>query len=195
MIYQEKIFTEDECNKIINFSKIYLDLPYRQKEKFIDYSTHRIEHFFEKNSEKKIGKFFHVWDIQNDENSEWMFIKLIDWFKSVSGLKLHPNIKNHNCALHRYSVGDSFMRHVDITNMFSNRMWNIGIQLNSNYTGGDYICYKNNNEEILFSKEAGTTLAYQSNVEHEIKEITSGERWSIVFSLTKEAILDKSNII
>ncbi len=193
MFYEEKIFSKEECTEILNFKNIYTDFFFRKGEKYIDTENHRIEQLVGMENGKKMGKFFNVWDIPNDENSEWVFNKLITWFSNVSGVKIKENIKRSNCSLHKYSKGDLFMRHIDLVDQFSNRRWNVGIQLNSDYDGGEYICY-NENVPHIFSKEEGTALFYKSDVEHEIKEIIKGERWSIVLSIPKEMIIEKRKI-
>jgi hypothetical protein len=38
---------------------------------------------------------------------------------------------------------------MDFNSNFPNRRWNLGIQLNDNYSGGEYICYDENNKEII----------------------------------------------
>ena len=70
-----------------------------------------------------------------------------------------------------------------------------GIQLNENYSGGEYICYDTNDKEILLSKEVGTAIAYDASTFHEIKEIVDGERWSIVLTILKKDILEKIHLI
>lgn len=192
MIYQNKIFTKEECEKIIEFSKTYTDMPFREMEKTIDKDNHRIDQLVKNLKDKKLGKFFNIWDIINDKNSEWMFDKLSNWFSNISGVEL-SNEKIKGCALHKYSKGDLFMKHCDMTNIFSNRRWNLGIQLNDEYIGGEYILYQNE-EKYILNKEQGTALAYKSDIEHEITEILEGERWSIVLSLSKEYIIEKRNL-
>ena len=71
----------------------------------------------------------------------------------------------------------------------------MGIQLNDSYTGGEYICYDNIDNEIILSKETGTAIAYNSTTQHEIKEILSGERWSIVMPISDKVVLEKKSII
>ena len=195
MIYQEKIFTKEECNKILSYTKIYTDLPFRKLESRLDLDNRRINEFVEMKNGKKLGKFFNVWDIVNDAETEWMFEKLFNWFLMVSKIERNPNNKPAGCSLHKYSKGDSFMKHKDYNEKWPNRRWNLGIQLNENYSGGEYICYDTNDKEILLSKEVGTAIAYDASTFHEIKEIVDGERWSIVLTILKRDILEKMYII
>jgi len=195
MIYQEKIFTKEECDKIISYQNVYLDLIFRSKEPSIDLENRRIDNVGMVVKGKKLGKFFNVWDIVNDAESEWMFKKLFNWFSMVSKIECNPDIKPYGCSLHKYSKGDSFTKHIDLNTNFPDRRWNLGIQLNEDYTGGEYICYDKNNNEIVLSKEVGTAVAYNSTTLHEIKEIHSGERWSIVVPVWKNYLLEKKHLL
>jgi hypothetical protein len=193
MIYQEKIFTEDECNKIIDFSKIYNANPsLRKAEPNIDFKTNRVDSVIYKNGEK-LGKRFFAHDILRNENTEWLFEKLFKWFENVSNILLSPNTKKQNISLLKYETGDFFTKHTDIYKNFEWRRWTLNIQLDNKYDGGDYIIYLENGEMITLSKEPGTAIAYWSGYEHEIKEITNGIRYSIVTSLSKNMIIEKTN--
>lgn len=192
MIYQEKIFTKQECDTIIGYSKIYNANPkLRSSEQFIDYKNNRIDSVVIKGGEK-IGKSFYVYDIMKDPNTEWLFDKLFGWFETVSNIKLIKDVKKTNISLLKYEKGDFFSKHTDIYKNFEWRRYTLNIQLDNQYEGGDYIVYYNN-EEIILNKEQGTAIAYWSDYEHEIKEIKNGTRWSIVTSIPKNLILEKSN--
>jgi len=196
MIYQQKIFTKEECDKILSYRNIYTDLPYREAEPIIDLENRRIDQFIRLENGKKTGKFFNVWDIPNDEETHWFFEKIINWFSSVSNIRI--NDKKYypmGCGLHKYSKGDLFQKHIDLTKEHLDRRWNLGIQLNEEYTGGEYICYDDSENEIILSKEIGTAVAYDAKTLHEIKEILSGERYSIVLSLTKHTIIEKKSVL
>jgi hypothetical protein len=195
MIYQEKIFSKEECEKILSYTNIYTDLVFRSKEPNIDFEKRRIEHITKHTNGKNIGKFFNVWDIRHDEETHWMFEKIIKWFSNVSKIECNPNGWPGGCSLHKYSKGDSFQKHIDLNQTFPDRRWNLGIQLNDSYTGGEYICYDNNDNKIILSKEIGTAIAYNSTTEHEITEILSGERWSIVMPINNKVVLEKKSII
>lgn len=195
MIYQEKIFTKEECDKIISFQNIYLDLIFRSKEPSIDLENRRIDDVGAVIEGKKLGKFYNVWDIVNNTESKWMFEKLLNWFSNVSKIECNPNNKPYGCSLHKYSKGDYFTKHIDLNINFPERRWNLGIQLNEDYKGGEYICYDQNYKEIVLSKEVGTAIAYNATTLHEIKEILDGERWSIVLPLLKYDLLEKKSLI
>lgn len=194
-VYEEiGFFSKEECDKILNFSKIYKteEMVRPSDVDNIDFETNRLDSKLGNDlTGKKYGKFYYVWDVWNDENSNWMFDKLINWFSVTAKIELSGN-KKHNCSLHKYIKGDSFMRHVDLNIDFTERRWNLGIQLNENYDGGEYVIYNTDKKESTFSKKTGTVIAYKSHLEHEIKEITEGERWSIVMPISKNLLLEKN---
>lgn len=196
MIYQEKIFTREECDKIISFSKKFkANKKYREAEKFIDYETNRVEHVIKsENTNEKLGKYFFVHDIIRETDTEWMFDKLINWFSNKANIELNPNLTVNHCSLLNYKKGDFFMRHTDIYKNFEFRRYTLNIQLDNKYQGGDYVIYLNN-EEIILNKEPGTAIAYWSGYEHEVKEIEDGERWSIVLTIPKQLILEKNKTL
>jgi hypothetical protein len=195
MIYQEKIFTKEECDIIKKYGNQYsIDLTTRYKfneihNGYID--GNRV--IFKQNDEIVTSYETHI--IPNNEETEWMFNKVLSWFEKITNVKINKNEKIKDCTLHCYKTGDFFMKHVDLNPNFKDRRWNIGIQINEEYEGGNYICWDNNNEEILISKEPGTALTYYCDIWHEIKEVTNGERWSVVIPLLKNLIVEKINII
>lgn len=84
---------------------------------------------------------------------------------------------------------------MDLFKGFEERRYNLGIQLNDSYEGGEYVCWDDNDNEILISKQIGTAISYHCRIWHEIKEIKSGERWSIVMPIKKRHIIEKANLI
>ena len=188
--YQEVIFTDEECKKIIEYSKVYpADAEKRKLEPNINLETNRVEHHIPSIDGKKKGKAFFVYDIVRDENTEWVFEKLLNWFQKVSDIKLKETPILSGMTLLNYKVGDFFMRHSDIYENFEWRRWTINIQLGDQYKGGDYVLYLDE-KEIVLNKEIGNVIAYWAGTEHEVKEIEKGERWSIVCSVGKHLIIE-----
>jgi hypothetical protein len=188
--YQEVIFTKEECKKIIEYSKVYTaSAKNRQLEPNINLETNRAEQHMPSIDGKKKGKAFFVYDIIREENTEWVFEKLLNWFQNVSNIKLKETPVLNGMTLLNYKVGDFFMRHTDIYKNFEWRRWTINIQLGDGYRGGDYVLYLDD-EEIVLNKEMGNAIAYWAGTEHEVKEIEEGERWSIVCSVAKDMIID-----
>ena len=161
MIYQEQIFTKEECNEIVQYSKIYTNVE--------GYYTDKVKIINNRLTSLNGGFGYNVYVILNDEKTKWFFDKLLTWFSLVSKIQIHQNEKIDFCSLHCYIKGDRFPRHIDLNNGYTNRRYNLGIQLNNDYEGGEYVCLDKNENEILISKETGTALSYHCSVPHEIK--------------------------
>jgi hypothetical protein len=189
MILQEKIFTKEECKKIINFSLKYTD------NSEMDFSNNPNGKCI--NNRVTFGSTtgYTIYYIPNVNETKWMFDKIINWFSKKSNIKLNENMLHTGCNLHQYIMGDKFEKHIDLTNGFENRRYILGIQLNDNYDGGNYVCWDDNNNEIVFSKEIGTAIAYHARLPHEIQEITNGSRWSIVMPIYNLEIIDTKNLL
>lgn len=184
MIYYEKIFDKDECNKIINYHKIYTDIIDHYPKEFTNGNviSDDLESFK-----------YETYVINNDSETSWFFDKLLNWFSEKNKIDLDRKLRT--CSLHRYVSGNFFKRHIDLSKGYHNRRYNLGIQLNEDYTGGEYVYWDNYENELLIPKEVGTAISYHCRLPHEIKEIKSGERWSIVMPISYYNIKEKSSIL
>ena len=119
MITQKVIFTEDECNQIINFSKIdYTDWDFKDR-KYQSYS------------------------ITYNKNTEWLFEKLKNFFEVETNQKV-KNIKK-TIHFHVFLNGSWFDVHNDVR---ENRMYGVGVLLNDKFDGGDFKFYDENNTTL-----------------------------------------------
>ena len=162
-------FTGEECLDIIKFSSFceenHFSVIFKNQTKIFDY-------------------FFYT--IIRNKNSQWIFDRLASYlhtFYPNNSLIQHPQL-----YLHRYPVGCKFDRHNDSTT-HPDQLVNIGVCLNSDYDGGDFIFYT---PDKILPKIEGTIYHMNSNRDHEVTEITSGERWSLITFL-KEKDLGISN--
>lgn len=130
-------------------------------------------------------------DIFRDESTNWIFEKITNWFINVTNIQLKKDKIKGNFGLLNYRKGDFFMKHTDIIKNFESRRWTINLQLNNEYTGGNFLLYTDNGE-IILNKEPGNAIVYWAGMEHEVEEITEGERWSIVYSIGKDLILEET---
>ena len=116
--------------------------------------------------------------------------KLLKWFENESGEKLKHY--NYELIIHTFKIGDYFSKHKDAINIHNkNRAYVVGLPLNSDYTGGDYILYEPN--EVL-PKVAGIPYYFKSNREHEITKIESGIRKSALIFIYYEDLIKKELI-
>ncbi len=116
MIKQKVIFTEDECNQIIQLSKNnYTNWDFKDR-KYRSYS------------------------INYNENTEWLFNKLKSFFESETNERI-KNIKK-TIHFHVFLNGSWFDVHNDVRD---NRVFGVGVLLNDNFKGGDFKFYGENN--------------------------------------------------
>lgn len=213
MIYQEIIFTKEECDTIINYKNKYESIlvtdpsslipdtrtVYHKEENYSPYFKFlgkTYENGIDTENEKEWIKKYNVWDIPTNDETIWFYDKIYDWFINVSGVPLDKEASNNMAhKLHEYVVGDKFDLHVDADPRdpdMATRIWNLGIQLNSDYVGGDYICYDKNNNPTYISNATGNVVAYTSDVPHKITEILEGSRYTMVIKVHSWQLLQKS---
>jgi hypothetical protein len=190
MIYQEKIFTKEECDEIISYHKI----PPRNELKW-DFKNNSSGKYENNRVTFGNGTNYNTYGLFQSSETEWVFNRLLNWFSNQNGVKLNENIKHGFCTLHNYIVGDKFQKHIDLMQGFDDRRYNAGIQLNDEYEGGEYVCWDYKNNEIVFSKEAGTAVSYHCRTPHQINEITKGNRWSLVMPIHNWEIIEKKNLM
>ena len=92
--------------------------------------------------------------------------------------------------LTRYKVGDHYNFHVDSysSHGYKNkyglvRKLSMTIQLNDDYEGGEFeVCksIKGRSRKEVLEKSKGTVIVFPSCLEHRVKKVTSGERYSLV---------------
>jgi hypothetical protein len=192
MIYQQQLFNREECDLIKSYVKL-------QPTELIKYFNIKDNFFNFIDGNKlvfdKTNTSYRVFVIKNTLETEWMFNKLLEWFSNVNDIRINYDNKIESCTLHQYCVGDKFSKHRDLMEGSETRRYNLGIQLNDSYDGGEYLCWDDDNNEVLISKQIGTALSYHCRILHEIKEITNGERWSIVMPIKKHHLIEKINLI
>ena len=161
MIYQQNIFTIDECNTIINLIKTdnrYWDSNDRNYKSLL---------------------------ILNEIHTNWIFERLKNFFEvqtDISIIKIRPELH-----FHIYEPNDYFGIHDD--NMDS-RVFSVGVLLNDNYDGGEFVLYPNN-KTITLDKLTGNSYIFPVSIKHEVTKIIKGERYSLIWFLKNTNI--KSN--
>lgn len=145
-------FNKDECNEIIELSKILK-------------GTRRDEY------PRKIKYTFY--SIPYEEKYHWIFDRLNQYFTETTGIEVVGNLE----ALHLfdYEKGDQFKRHKDV--YYDGQIHNIGVCLNDDYEGGDFKLYK---PEVTLPKQRGEIYTFPCHREHEVLEVIEGHRWSLI---------------
>lgn len=150
-------FTLDECDNIIKLSA--------------NLEENHSSVIFKRNS-KEFNYYYYT--VIRDNNTQWIFDRLklyLDEFYPDNSVHTHPQL-----YLHRYPVGCRFELHNDSTT-HPNQLVNIGVCLNREYKGGEFIFY---NPDQILPKIPGTIYHLESNRDHEVLRIEEGQRWSLI---------------
>jgi hypothetical protein len=137
------------------------------------------------NWDKKDRKYQSQSILYSDE-TRWIFERLKSFFENETGIKI-INLKE-TIHFHKFSVGDWFDLHDDTRDR---RLFSVGVLLNDDFEGGDFILY-NPNEHIL-NKKIGNTYIFDARIEHEITQILSNTRYSLLWFLQKEHLKIETN--
>jgi predicted 2-oxoglutarate/Fe(II)-dependent dioxygenase YbiX len=124
--------------------------------------------------------------IEYNDNTKWIFEKLKHFFeKETNDTIISLKEKIH---FHQFVKGDFFGKHNDSMNR---SVYGVGCLLNDDYEGGDFIFYKN--PEVVIQKQVGNSYIFNVNIEHEVKEITYGNRFSLLWFLEDVNLKVKNN--
>ena len=181
MLYQNKLFTESECDTIKSYVRTL-------KERSI--GTHHPE---VNNAKHDIvgGKMIadHIQWYISDEY-KWFSDKILKW---INELNLDRKISNlgWEFIVCKYVKGDFFKPHVDDVLADDNisikkkRHFTIGIQLSNEieYQGGKLYV-----ENTPISQSKGTVYIFGNNQLHWVDEITEGSRWSCTIFLENDSL-------
>jgi predicted 2-oxoglutarate/Fe(II)-dependent dioxygenase YbiX len=62
--------------------------------------------------------------------------------------------------------------------IYKNQYFNIGVCLNEDYVGGDFVLYEP--EYTILPKKTGEIYTFKHSYDHEVLEVTEGHRWSLI---------------
>jgi hypothetical protein len=173
MLIQSVLFTEEECQTIIGFRRTYpLIGDNGRNDVFVDFQY----------------KFYHL---RNISDIDWILDRLCHFFEDQTGLKIYHRPQKLN--LHHFMEGDRFAKHIDRN--FPVKEWNIGIVLNQDFEGGDYILYDEENNPLHIQKKTGNVCIYRSATPHEVTPVVRGERWTIALFLSSLNTVKSTNLI
>ena len=167
--YWEKVFTEEECEKIIKIAK----------DKGLIKGVTR--------GETDIRESQICW-LYPDDNLDWLYRRITD-------IVLNLNDRFFQFDLHGIDEGlqftnykapsNKYEKHVDKGFNYVIRKLSISIQLTDpkKYEGGELFLYEGE-EGMEMKKEQGDLVLFPSYVLHEVKPVTKGERNSLVAWVT-----------
>lgn len=137
----------------------------------------------------KIDRKYDSQPIKYSSETKWIFDKLINFFEEQTGFRI-IKIKE-TIHFHKFKNEDWFNRHNDVA---ESRLYAIGVLLNDNFEGGDFSLYNKN--EYVLNKTLGNTYLFDVRIEHEIKPILKGERYSLLWFLQNEHVeLNKNKLL
>lgn len=162
LVKQKLLFSKEECNLIKNL--------------------------FKKNSQNwdfKDRKYYSQ-PINYSTETNWLFDKLKQFVEDESNIEIKKIKKQIH--FHKFIKGNWFAKHNDNRD---NRMYAIGVLLNDNFEGGDFVLY--NPTEFKLNKIIGNTYIFDVRIEHEIKPIENGERYSLLWFIESKHISIKTD--
>lgn len=163
MLVQSILFTKEECERIIDLKNVYPLLG--DNGRWDEFDDFRYK-FYNLNYSSDIG---------------WIVKRMCDFFEKE--MNLHIFSRPIKLNLHHFTIGDEFGKHIDTGNPI--KEWNIGIILNEDFIGGDYIIYDKDDNPIVINKKTGNVCIFQSQVPHQVTPLIEGERWSIAMFIHK----------
>lgn len=148
----------------------------------------------------KYGKRKYVASVFKTKDSDLVVDKLLNFFEQATGEVLVN--RDFHLILHRYVEGDYFDKHNDSGNSIiagtknvGFRKYTLGMNINDDYVGGEFIAYNNNSEYILGDRR-GYPYVMSANTTHEVKKIQRGIRKSVlIFICAEDLQKQKSGII
>ena len=157
MIHQTILFTNDECKIIIDLNKN---------------NSQTWEH---KN------RLYNSLLIQYTTDTHWIFDRLKLFFEDTTKIQM-PNL-NKDIHYHIFKKDNYFGLHSD---NLENRMYSLGVLLNDNFEGGDFILYDKNT--LTLNKTIGNAYLFDVSIKHEVTKIMDGERYSIIWFIKNDNI-------
>lgn len=167
-------FSKKECNDIMGLSK---SLPGQRRDKNSSIDPRPVQ-----------GISFNYWRIPYSEQNKWIFNIFNQRVKLDTGLEVIKPLDFIN--MHKYSPGDKFVKHKDI--YYPGQILNVGCTLNNDFTGGKFIVYEP--EELLGNTE-GKLYSFNNRRLHEVTEIKSGDRWSLIGFYKTENVKIKAQLL
>lgn len=160
MMIQKNFFTKEECEKILEIKNKVS--KYEGKDKY--------------NLDGKGVYFNEYWLSNSIEDIKWITDKLIQFIEE--SIKVKINKINSDIAILEYNVGDKLGMHNDYNkSQHDFRVYTIGVLLNIDWEGGDFIIIDSKtNEKIILEKNIGNTYLFDALSPHMVDEVKGGSQ-------------------
>lgn len=132
----------------------------------------------------------------NSKQKEIFLKKILVWIESIYDIKLLSySPEFYDSYMIYYNKCDFLYRHHDNQFIFNHKMkrkYVVGFHLNNDYEGGEYYLYFNNTKHEI-DKTVGVAYTFDSELEHEVKPITSNIRKSVVIFVNEHRIINNKH--
>lgn len=165
----ERLFTLDECSEIIKFSENKSEWVY----KHVQYDDGQT-----------FSQYFYM-DLNDND-------MIINRFKNYISSNFDFKLDNINIHIIKYLEGYKFNRHIDrVKGLEKNKdfVFNINVVLNDEFEGGEFWL----DDKLLIGNTAGMVYYYNSDQWHEVKEVISGVRYSMLCYIRERDFVNKKN--
>ena len=173
--YQEKCFTKEECEKIIQIGK-------SKKLKYAE--------IFEKTVQavNKNYRDTNICWLSPQDDLFWVYQRITDVVLNLNEKYFNFDLQGiaENIQFTNYkSPSGKYKKHIDSGFGYVIRKLSVSIQLSdvNDYKGGDLLLYTNENG-VIMKKNQGDLIVFPSFILHEVTEVTEGERNSLVAWIT-----------
>lgn len=166
--YFYKVFSEEECNKIIKAFSNKCNIDSTTFNDDVSYRKSKI-----------------TW-VPYNSTTKWIYQKLIYYANIANNETYNFDVTSIydkiQFACYSGNNKDKYDTHIDIgaNNIYSCRKLSISVQLSNenNYTGGNLFI-----RNIQVSREQGSLTVFPSFLEHHVQPVTDGKRYSLVLWL------------
>ena len=171
MIYQEKLFSKEECDIILELSN---SLEFRDGN--ARYSKDNMH-----------ADFDEYW-VSDNENAVWFMDKIKSFAEKQLKIKL-KKLKS-DVAILKYKEGQGIDMHIDYNpKNVDVRMYTVGLMLNTDWEGGEFIIKDGTTgEETILNKEIGNTYIFDAFSPHVINKVTNGVRCVLITHILNSEI-------
>jgi len=162
------LFSKSECDMIISYAMIN-GLKRQRK------------------MENRNTSFDSVYITPNDDNI-WIFDKIYDCFENKLDMKVISPLDK--IMVNHYMVGDSFDVHRDL--YFNKQIYTMMVNLSIDYEGGEFELFE---PYVYIEKGIGNACIFDNNRLHGVKEITNGDRWTMLAFFLIDNFYKKNKLI
>jgi predicted 2-oxoglutarate/Fe(II)-dependent dioxygenase YbiX len=174
MFYQEVLFTEEECKKIVDLTKELPKINGKNK-------------YGNNNSEVSFDEY----KIEDTNENSWFMNKIKAFIEKK--LKIKINFINNDVHILSYGINDGFSKHIDYDpNGDEPRVYTVGLLLNNEFEGGNLLIY--DIEKIILNKVIGNCYIFDTTTPHEVEKIINGKRYAIILHI-KNSEIQKNNLL